>query len=140
MTRSIIGGIVAIVIAALTATAFFVTSNRLEEDIRKDTDARVKRAGNMLAQQLEGLVVLKKVEALAADPHLLAALKADNSGDRTLDANRAFGTFKSEQSDAQPDILALVDINGDVLVEDGISHPLPGEMKKPDGTAMFPAL
>ena len=34
MSRSIIGGIVAIVIAALTATAYFVTTSRLSDDIR----------------------------------------------------------------------------------------------------------
>jgi hypothetical protein len=142
MTRSIIGGIVAIVIAALTATAYFVTTNRLEGDIRKDTEARVKRARGLLERtaQLEGLGVLKKAEALAAESHLLGALKADNPGDRVREANRAFATFKSDQSDAQPDILALVNINGDILAEDGVSNPLAGEWKNAQGQAVFPAL
>jgi len=141
MTRSIIGGIVAIVIAALTVTAYLVTTNRLEGDIRLDTEARVQRARGLLERtaQLEGLGVLKKAEALAADPHLLAALKADNPGDRVREANRAFGPFKSDQSDSPPDILALVDINGDILAEDGVSNPLAGEWKT-NGSPKFAAL
>src|SRR5690242_15931514 len=142
MNRSIIGGIVAAVIVALTATAYMVTTRRLVGDIKQDTHASVQRAKGLLERtaQLEGLGVLKKAEALAADPHLLAALQADNPQDRLREANRAFGGFKSDQSDAQPDILALVDINGDIIAEDGVSNPLAGEWKKPDGTPLYPAL
>ncbi len=142
MNRSIIGGIVAAVIVALTATAYLVTTRRLVGDIKQDTHASVQRAKGLLERtaQLEGLGVLKKAEALAADPHLLAALQADNPQDRLREANRAFGGFKSDQSDAQPDILALVDINGDIIAEDGVSNPLAGEWKKPDGSSLYPAL
>jgi hypothetical protein len=132
MSRSLIGVIVAFVIAALTTTAYFVTTSRLNEDIRKDTDARVARARGTLQRtaQLEGLGILKKAEVLAADPGLLRALKADNPGDRIRESNLAFGRFKADQGDTVPDILAVVDATGDIMAMDGISSPSPTEWKK----------
>jgi len=152
MSRSIIGGIVAIVIAALTATAYLVTTSRLTGDIRKDTEDRVARARNLLARttQLEGLSLRRKAEVLANDPGLLNALDAGSSDDRTRDSNLAFSRFRAEQSDAAvdqrvvlPDILALVDKKGDIVAMDGVSNPVASQWKKDGqekGEILFPGL
>jgi hypothetical protein len=99
MSRSLIGGIVAIVIAALTATAYFVTTSSLEDRLRADARRRVQRGLSLLQRdsQLEGLSVQAKAEFFAADPKVLAAIKADNGGDRSRESNRAFTRFRDEQ-------------------------------------------
>jgi hypothetical protein len=146
MNRTLIGGLVAIVIAALTATAYFVTTNRLEGDLRKEADTRVQRATKVLLNdaQLRSLNVLKRVEALASNAQLIQAAsfsKADgNSEAMTSAANAAFAAFKHDQSDTPPDILALVDMSGAILVEDGVPRPPTNSWQKPDGTPMYPAL
>jgi hypothetical protein len=146
MNRRLIGGLVAVVIAALTATAYFVTTNRLEGDLRKEADTRVQRATKVLQNdaQLRSLNVLKRVEALASNPKLVEAAahsKVDNERElMNSAADNAFSAFKRDQSDTQPDILALVDVSGGLLVEDGVTRPNPSDWQKPDGTPMYSAL
>jgi len=134
MSRSIIGGIVAIVIAALTATAYFVTTSSLEGKLRTEAQARVQRALGLLQRdtQLVGLDVQNKAEFLATDPSLLTAVKADNGGDRIRESNRAFQRFKAKAGPGNPvpDILALVDASGDVAAMDGVPNPVANAWKK----------
>jgi hypothetical protein len=132
MSRSIIGGIVAIVIAALTATAYFVTTSSLEGKLRSDAQRRVLRALGLLQRdsQLEGLAVQAKAEFFASEPSLLAAIRADNGGDRSRESNRAFTRFREQQEGPVPDILALVDASGDVIAMDGVPNPVPYAWKE----------
>jgi len=43
MSRTVIAAVVAVVIAALTAIAFFVTKTSFEDKIRKDAEAQLRR-------------------------------------------------------------------------------------------------
>ena len=67
MSRTVIAAVVAAVIAALTAIAYFVTSTSLNERAKKDADAQLTRAYQVVQQlnQLKGIDVANKAERLA---------------------------------------------------------------------------
>ena len=44
MSRTVIAAVVAVVIAALTAIAFFITSTSLDSKIRNDAEGQLRRA------------------------------------------------------------------------------------------------
>jgi len=147
MSRSIIAAIVAIVIAALTATAYFVTSSSQNDRIHKDLRDRVGRARNQLRQSatIEGLSVLRKIEALAAAPRLVEALTAQK-GDKPnwkelkKQADLAFAEFLANEKADKPDVLALVNDKGDVVFMNGVSLPTAGEFKDDKGNILMPSL
>jgi hypothetical protein len=137
MSRSIIGGIVALVIAALTATAYFVTTSNQEDRVLKDLRDRVGRARNQVRQNatLEGLGILKKVEALAATPEVLDAVKAAEAKDDAAlqrESQRAFAEYRANEKTEPPDVLAIVNDKGDVVAMHGVSKPTAGEFKGDD--------
>jgi hypothetical protein len=129
MSRAIIGGVVAVVIAGLTATAYFVTTANLEDKIRKDVHVRVAKAQELLIQNasLEGLGLLKRAEALARDPEYVRALRAGTLQDQSDIADLAFRRFRSELGDAEskPDIMALTDKTGRIVALLDVPRPLP---------------
>ncbi|MEM9489047.1 MAG: MXAN_5187 C-terminal domain-containing protein [Myxococcota bacterium] len=143
MSRTLIGGIVAAVILILTAVAYFVTTSSLEQQIRTEIDSRVQRAEQQLIQNasLEGLGLLKRVEALAADQELSRALRAEGK-QRSQMANLAFQRFVQSLGPGQPapDIVALTDAKGDLVVQQGVSNPLPSKWKDKDDQLEFPGL
>ena len=69
MSRTVIAAVVAVVIAALTAIAFFITSTSFDEKVRKDAESQLRRAYQVVQQlaQLESIDVSNKAERLAAD-------------------------------------------------------------------------
>jgi hypothetical protein len=156
MTRSIIAVLVAAVIVALTATAYFVTSSSQTDRVQRDLKDRVGRARNQLRQSatIEGLSVLRKIEALSTSPRLLEALVAvdptaidhDKAGwkpewDKLNDsAKLGFAEFLANEKGDRPDVLALVDSKGDVVFMNGISLPTASEFKTADGKINLPAL
>src|SRR5579862_997372 len=97
MNRTLIGGVVAIVIAALTATAYFVTTNRLEGDLRKEARTRVDRATNGLENDanLLSLDVLNRVEKLTANPELVEAARHTHADEHDLLVEHSETAFKS---------------------------------------------
>lgn len=115
MSRAVIGGVVAVVIAALTAAAYFVTTSSLEDRIRKDVKRRVARSQSLLDQtaKLEALGLQKRAEALASDPQFSQALTGESGPDPAL-AERGFKRFRAKipAGDALPDVLALTDKQG----------------------------
>ncbi len=134
MSRSLIGGLVALVIAALTATAYFVTTSNQEDRVQRDLRDRVGRARNQVRQNatLEGLGILKKVEALAAAPEVLDALKAAASKDPAAlqrGSSRAFAEYRANEKSEPPDVLALVNDKGDVVAMHGVTTPTASEFK-----------
>ncbi|MCA9678094.1 MAG: hypothetical protein KC464_23915, partial [Myxococcales bacterium] len=144
MSRSIIAGVVAVVIAALTATAYFATTSSQEERVQKDLRDRVRRARDQILQTstLEGLAILKKVEALAAAPEALDAIKAADAKDSQALArlsDRVFTEYRANEKTDPPDVLALVNDQGDVVAMHGIANPTAGEFKA-DGKVIVPAL
>ena len=138
MSRSIIGGIVAIVIAALTAAAYFVTTSSLEGKLDSDARARVQRGLALLQRdgKLEGLSVLQRVEFLAIDRDLMSAVKADSRSEINRASAQAFQRFKEcrkkdpIECPPLPDILAVVDASGDLVAMDGVANPVALEWKK----------
>jgi hypothetical protein len=146
MSRSIIAVIVAVVIAALTATAYLVTTSTQHDRIERTLRERVGRAAKQLHQDatIEGLSVLRKIETLAASPRLVEALQAvagESPNWRRLatEADLAFSELIAAERGAKPDVLALLDRTGDVVHMHGVPVPTAGEFKA-DGTLRLPAL
>src|SRR6476646_3751029 len=79
MSRSIIAGIVAAVIAALTATAYFVTTSSQSDKVEREQRERVDRARRVVQQSsaIEGLNALHNIELLSRDPQLYDAITAN---------------------------------------------------------------
>lgn len=131
MSRAMIGGAVAVVIAVLTAVSYFMTTSNFESQVRKDAEHRVVKADELLRQnaRLKSLDLLKKAEAFAQNDALLAALK--ESGDaRERAADRVFQTYITKlPPDQKPDFLALVDANGDLVALLDVSRPAPDSWK-----------
>lgn len=142
MPRTIIGGIVAAAILVITAVAYFMTTSSLEQRIGKDVRLRVSRAEQQLIQNasLEGLKLLKQVEALAADPAFAKAMGVEGK-DRSAAANLAFRRFiqSLDQGEPKPDIMALTDATGDLVVLLDVDNPLPKAWKQGE-ELKYPAL
>ena len=119
MSRTVIAAVVVAVIAALTGIALFVASTSFEERQRKDAEAKLVRAYQVVQQlnQLEGIDVSNKVERLAAEKEFVAAIKADSAGARQIQAQVGFQKFTADekQGAVKPDIIALVDASGNLL-------------------------
>ena len=155
MSRSIIAVIVAVVIAALTATAYFVTTSSQSEKVERDLRDRVGRARKQL--QNSALVEARRAEgkivALAAQPGLLEGLQAirppadpppDSFKPDWKELKRqvglTFSEFLAGETDKKPDVLALVDSTGDVVFMNGVSLPTASEFKDDQGKVKLPAL
>jgi len=142
MSRTIIGAVVTVAIVTLTALTYVVVQSGLEARVRDDAAALMQRG--RLPQQalnnatLSALDVQKKVELLAKDPNVVAALRADNQIDRMREANLAFQRYVTGA--AEPDILALVDRFGNIIAKDGVNKPVAGEFKGKDGGIAWPGL
>jgi hypothetical protein len=144
MTRAIIGGVVAVVIATLTAVAYFVTTSKLEARIIKEVESRVLNAQDLLRQNasLEGLGLLKRVEVIARHEEFLEALTATGAGNRESIANAAFRRFLAavDEGESRPDFLALADRNGDLVALLDVARPAPDFWKDKSGTLLYPAV
>jgi len=115
MSRTVIAAVVAIVIAALTAVAFFVTSTSFTDKIRKDAEAQLRRSYGNVQQlaQLEAIDVANKAERIAADRAFVTAIKSESATERANQARIGFANFtsnlKGDKGDLVPDLIALVD-------------------------------
>ncbi|MDB4953195.1 MAG: hypothetical protein JWO36_764 [Myxococcales bacterium] len=145
MSRTVIAAVVAVVIAALAAVAFFVTSTSLDDKVRKDAESLIPRAYQVVGQlaQLEAIDVANKAERLAADQSFVASLKAvDSKTERESQARLGFTKFTSneKEGDVKPDIIALVDKDGNVVAMNEVPT-VPKQWKKDSGTGtIIPAL
>src|SRR5689334_22180101 len=114
MSRTIIGAIVGIAIAVLTAVCYVVVSGGLSERVKADArlhmnEARVPRQAQNNAR-LDLLNTQGQVENLAKDESVVAALRTTVGVDRVRESDLAFGRFKNRiGGDTPPDVLALVD-------------------------------
>ena len=99
MSRTVIAAVVAVVIAALTAIAFFVTSTSFDERARKDADVQLTRAHQVVQQldQLQGIDVSNKAERLAATAEFVNAIKTDERG-RARSRRRGSGSRSSRRT------------------------------------------
>jgi hypothetical protein len=147
MSRTVIAAVVAVVIAALTAIAFFSTSTSYNDKVRKDADGQLRRAYQVVQQltQLEAIDVANKAERLAADHSFVASLKASSTVERDNQARLGFTRFTSndKEGDVKPDMIALVDAQGNLLAMNDVSSVVPKQWKKEGdkpGDTIIPAL
>jgi len=145
MSRTVIAAVVAVVIAALTAVAFFVTSTSIDDKVRKDAESQLRRAYQVVGQiaQLEAIDVANKAERLAADRAFVTALKSESQTERNNQARLGFTKFTSneKEGDRKPDIIALVDAQGNIVSMNDVPSVIPKQWKK-EGTndTIIPAL
>lgn len=145
MSRPVIGGVAAAVIAVLTAVAYFVTTSSLENRIQDDVELRVAKAQELLVQNasLEMLGLLKRAEALAREPGFVQALGGEEVD--PVGAETVFKKFRAGLSpdERQPDILALTDDQGQLIAlvsgSTPVVNPIPDTYLK-DGAIKYPAL
>ncbi len=143
MSRTVIAAVVAVVIAGLTAIAYFVTSQTFEERARKDADAQLTRAYQVVQRltQLQGIDVSNKAERLASLPEFWSAIKSSGD-DRKRQAQIGFQKFMSADKEGaiKPDIIALVDANGDLLAMHEVPNVVAKQWKNEKNESILPAL
>jgi len=147
MSRTVIAAVVAVVIAALTAVAFFVTSTSIDDRVRKEAESQLRRAYQVVGQinQLEAIDVANKAERLAAEREFVTALKSESSAERNNQSRLGFTKFTSneKEGDRKPDIIALVDAQGNIVAMNEVSSVVPKQWKKEGdkpGDTVIPAL
>ncbi|MEJ7600729.1 MAG: MXAN_5187 C-terminal domain-containing protein [Kofleriaceae bacterium] len=144
MSRTVIAGVVAAVIVALTAFAFFITSKQADQRVQTDADANLKRAYQVVQRlkTLEMVEVTNKVERLSARPEFVAAIKSTSSAERLQQARIGFQKFTSDdkQGTTKPDIIALVDATGDILAMHDVPTVVPRQWKTTKGESILPGL
>ncbi|NVB79263.1 MAG: hypothetical protein HOV81_12750 [Kofleriaceae bacterium] len=145
MSRTVIAAVVAIVIAALTAIAFFVTSKSYSDKVTKDAEAQLRRAYQGVQQlaELEAIDVSNKAERLAGDKAFVTALKSSSQAERDNQARIGFSSFTSNDKDQiKPDIIALVDANGNLIAMNDVSSVVPKQWQNPQkpNETIIPAL
>lgn len=144
MSRTVIAAVVAAVIAVLTAIAFFVTSTSFEDRLKKDADAKLARAYQVVQQlnQLEGIDVSNKAERLAAEKEFVTAIKTDSQSERQTQARIGFQKFTADekQGDIKPDIIAVVDASGNLLAMNEVPTVVAKQWKTEKGDSIIPAL
>ncbi len=148
MSRTVIGGIVAISIAALTALIYILVTSSLPAVARREARETVARVPDQAVRNasLEALDLSKKVEQFAAsDAGLRQALLAPDVASHVQQADLAFGRYRAQRSVAAPDLLVVVNAEGDVIargggdLDQGVLNPVAGEFKK-DGKLVWPAI
>jgi hypothetical protein len=136
MSRTVIAAAVAIVIAVLTAVAFFVTSTAYSDKVRKDAEGQLRRSYQVVQQlaQLEAIDVANKAERLAADKSFATALKSESASERSNASRVGFTKFTSneKEGDLKPDMIALVDAGGNLVAMSDVASVVPKQWIKPD--------
>lgn len=142
MSRTVIAAVVAVVIAALTAIAYFVTSTSFDQRARNDADAQLVRAHQLIGKlsQLGGIDVANKAERLAAIPEFVKAIKTDSESERQSQSRIGFQRFTAKTEGVKPDIIALVDATGNVLAMNDMPSVVPKMWKNDKGESLVPAL
>lgn len=144
MSRTVIGGVVAIAIAAVTAVTYIVVTSGLEDRVRKDAEA-LMQLGRLPQQAannatLVALDTFKKVEGLAKTEDVISTLTTDNNLDRLRKSELAFQRFRAQKEGQEPDMLAIVDKAGNIVAMDGVNNPVAGEFRGKDGAVLWPGL
>jgi hypothetical protein len=135
MSRTVITAVVSIVIGALTAVAYFITSTSFDDKVRKDAEAQLRRAYGVVQQlaQLESIDIANKAERLAADRAFVGALKTEAPADRAAMSRVAFANFTSneKEGDVKPDLVALVDAQGNLVAMHDVANVVPKQWQNP---------
>lgn len=136
MSRTVITAVVGVVIAVLTAIAFFVSGISIGKDVRTRADARLNRAYQVVQRlnQLANSDVQNKAERLAAKPEFMRAIKASaasSAGESASQARLGFQKFMAEEKggSSPPDRIALIDGNGLLIAEHEVASVTPKQWK-----------
>ncbi len=147
MSRTIIAAVVAVVIVALTAIAFFVTSTSFDDKVRKEAEGQLRRAYGVIQQiaQLEAIDVGNKAERLAADKSFVTALKSESATERANQSRIGFSNFTSneKEGDVKPDMIALVDAEGNLIAMSDVASVVAKQWKaegSKNGETIIPAI
>lgn len=132
MSRAKIALVVAVIVSAITATAYVTTTNQLEAKIKADVKQRVSKARDLLIKNatFNALDLQKKAETFARTPGFAAALASPDSKAQELSAaqsiREALSNLKAEEP--RPDFVALVNKDGNLVAIDP-SGPFPTDWK-----------
>jgi hypothetical protein len=133
MSRTIITAVVAVVIVALTAITFIVTSVQFGNENQALADRRLTRAYQVVQRlnQLQGIDVSNKAERLASRAEFVRAIKSTSQGETASQARLGFQKFAADEKTGtvKPDIVALVDANGEVLAMHEVPTVVPKQWK-----------
>ena len=138
MSRAKIALVVAVVVSAITATAYVTTTSKLENRIKADVRQRVAKARDLLIQNstFNALDLQKKAETFARTPGFAAALANPDAKAQELSAaqsiREALSNLKAD--DPKPDFVALVNKDGTLIAIDP-QGPFPTDWK-----ARYPAV
>ena len=140
MSRTVLAVVVAVVIAALTASAFVVAGASSDNRVRTDAEAQLQRARQLVGKlsELEAIDIENKAERLAGDVNFVNAIKTRSS----TGARLGFAKFTSNEKEGtvKPDIIALVDASGDVIAMNDVPSVVPKVWKNDKGKTILPAL
>src|SRR3982751_648258 len=142
MSRTVIAAVVAVVIAARPAIAYFVTSISFDQRAKADADSQLVRAFSLIGKlsQLGGIDVSNKAERLAAVPEVAEAIKTDSESERQSQARIGFQRFLAKTEGTKPDIIALIDATGNVLAMNEVQSVVAKQWKNDKGESIIPAV
>ncbi|KAB2887250.1 MAG: hypothetical protein F9K40_21685, partial [Kofleriaceae bacterium] len=145
MSRTIIGAIVGVAIAVLTAVCYVVVTGGLADRVKADAKLQMSIARIPAQAQnnarLDLLNTQAQAETMAKDEGVVGALRTTATLDRVREADLAFSRFHSNNAgQTQPDVLALVDAGGNIVAMDGVNNPVASELKDKDGKLVWRGL
>lgn len=133
MSRGKIALVVGVVMVALTATAFVLTTSSLERKIKDDVKRQVTRSRDLLLQNasFESLDLLKRADGFARVSAFALALTQTERRRQELDGSQAIREALSnlKPDDPRPDFVALVNKDGEMVAIDP-SGVYPTDWKK----------
>lgn len=123
MSRAKIGAVVTVIVAVLTGAAYFFATQKLEANIRQDTEAKASRAVDLLVRvaSLEAFDIITRARAFAREDALQKALDSQDAVARHTLARQAIDGFAGK-GDNRPDWVAVLDSKGEVVAA---NSPLP---------------
>lgn len=147
MSRTLIGVVVAILIAVLTAVIYINVTSSLPGVAKREAREQIVRAPDQAVRNasLEALDLSKKVETFAAqDAGLRQVLLSVDAAIRGQQGDLAFARYREQSSRNQrivvpPSLLVVIDQAGDVVAREGVQNPVAGEFKQ-GGKLVFPGI
>jgi hypothetical protein len=116
MSRAKLAVVVAVLLAAITATAFVLTTSSLEKKIGDDLELQVARKRDQLWQiaSLEALDLMKRAEGFARTPAIAQSLALTDAKQAELSAAQGIreALANVKEGEQKPDFLAVVNKDG----------------------------
>jgi hypothetical protein len=141
MSRAKLAAVVAVLLAAITATAYTLTTSSLEKKIKEDVKNQVSRKRDLLFQtaSLESLDLMKRADGFARTPGIAAGLAqadpkqaelavAQGIREALLNVSQKTSKDKGGEEEEKPDFLAVVNKDGQLVAIDP-AGPFPTDWK-----------